>query len=209
MYQIIVNEKVDYQEKIENNKKEWNRINNLWLEVKNTNKLNHPELYDTESDKSDKSDNIYTPENNTTDGKILKRCGSSYDELLSSQDCIIFEKNEIKSSTPIMHDKVEDSNTHFTSSSSSLSQYSINDFDIYIEAYNNYNMKTLTHIANYYNIIKKEKKKKMLKQELIYNIVLFETDEKNYPIVYKYREMIQKIEDLKNDKYFSSFILFP
>jgi hypothetical protein len=108
-----------------------------------------------------------------------------------------------------MHDKVEDSNTHFTSSSSSLSQYSINDFDIYIEAYNNYNMKTLTHIANYYNIIKKEKKKKMLKQELIYNIVLFETDEKNYPIVYKYREMIQKIEDLKNDKYFSSFILFP
>jgi|694.fasta_scaffold08593_7 hypothetical protein len=209
MFQILVNEKVDYQEKIENNKKEWNRINNLWLEVKNTNKLNHPELYDTESDKSDKSDNIYTPENNTTDGKILKRCGSSYDELLSSQDCIIFEKNEIKSSTPIMHDKVEDSNTHFTSSSSSLSQYSINDFDIYIEAYNNYNMKTLTHIANYYNIIKKEKKKKMLKQELIYNIVLFETDEKNYPIVYKYREMIQKIEDLKNDKYFSSFILFP
>jgi len=209
MFQILVNEKVDYQEKIENNKKEWNRINNLWLEVKNTNKLNHPELYDTESDKSDKSDNIYTPENNTIDGKILKRCGSSYDELLSSQDCIIFEKNEIKSSTPIMHDKVEDSNTHFTSSSSSLSQYSINDFDIYIEAYNNYNMKTLTHIANYYNIIKKEKKKKMLKQELIYNIVLFETDEKNYPIVYKYREMIQKIEDLKNDKYFSSFILFP
>jgi hypothetical protein len=209
MFQILVNEKVDYQEKIENNKKEWNRINNLWLEVKNTNKLNHPELYDTESDKSDKSDNIYTPENNTTDGKILKRCGSSYDELLSSQDCIIFEKNEIKSSTPIMHDKVEDSNTHFTSSSSSLSQYSINDFDIYIEAYNNYNMKTLTHIANYYNIIKKEKKKKMLKQELIYNIVLFETDEKNYPIVYKYREMLQKIEDLKSDKYFSSFILFP
>lgn len=209
MFQILVNEKVDYQEKIENNKKEWNRINNLWLEVKNTNKLNHPELYDTESDKSDKSDNIYTPENNTTDGKILKRCGSSYDELLSSQDCIIFEKNEIKSSTPIMHDKVEDSNTHFTSSSSSLSQYSINDFDIYIEAYNNYNMKTLTHIANYYNIIKKEKKKKMLKQELIYNIVLFETDEKNYPIVYRYREMLQKIEDLKSDKYFSSFILFP
>ena len=208
MFQILVNEKVDYQEKIENNKKEWNRINNLWLEVKNTNKLNHPELYDTESDKSD---DIYIPENNTTDRKILKRCGSSYDELLSSQDCIIVEKNEIKCCTPIMHDGVEDSKTHFTSSSSSssLSQYSINDFDIYIEAYNNYNMKTLTHIANYYNIIKKEKKKKMLKQELIYNIVLFETDEKNYPIVYRYREMLQKIEDLKNDKYFSSFILFP
>jgi hypothetical protein len=69
-------------------------------------------------------------------------------------------------------------------------------------------MKTLTHLANYYNIFKKEKKKKLLKQDLIYNIVLFETDEKNYPTVHRYREMLQKIEDLKNDKYFSSFILF-
>lgn len=198
MFQILVNEK------IENNKKEWSRINNLWLEIKNNNKLNHPELYDTDSDKSD---DVHNSKNNITNGKILKRCGSSYDELLSSQDCIILEKNEIKCSTPIITDATEDSKTHFTSSSTS--SYSLSDFDIYIESYQTYNMKTLTHLANYYNIIKKEKKKKMLKQELIYNIVLFETDEKNYPIVNKYREMLQKIEDLKNDKYFSPFILFP
>lgn len=208
MFQILVNEKTQnlVNEKIENNKKEWNKINNIWLEIKNNNKINHPELYDTESDTSD-DNNIC--ENNTTSSKILKRCGSSYDELLSSQDCVITEKNEIKCDTPIMHDGVEDSKTHFTSSSSSLSQYSVNDFDIYIEMYQSYNMKTLTHLANYYNILKKEKKKKLLKQDLIYNIVLFETDEKNYPVVCRYREMLQKIEDLKNDKYFSSFILFP
>jgi hypothetical protein len=207
MFQILVNER------IENNKKEWNRINNLWLEIKNNNKTNHPELYDTESDNSDKLD-----DNDTSNTKILKRCGSSYDELLTAQDCIITEKNEIKCNTPIIHDGVEDSKTHFTSSSSSLSSpksstlccsFSITDFDIYIEMYQTYNMKTLTHIANYYNILKKEKKKKMLKQELIYNIVLFETDEKNYSTVYKCREILQKIEDIKNDKYFSSFILFP
>jgi len=209
MFQILVNEK------IESNKKEWNKINNIWLEIKNNNKISHPELYDTESDTSD-DNNIC--ENNTSNGKILKRCGSSYDELLSSQDCVIIEKNEIKCDTPIIHDGIEDSKTHFTSSSSSLSSprssmpcysYSVNDFDIYIEMYQSYNMKTLNHLANYYNILKKEKKKKLLKQDLIYNIVLFETDEKNYPIVYRYREMLQKIEDLKNDKYFSSFILFP
>jgi hypothetical protein len=209
MFQILVNEK------IESNKKEWNKINNIWLEIKNNNKISHPELYDTESDTSD-DNNIC--ENNTSNSKILKRCGSSYDELLSSQDCVIIEKNEIKCDTPIIHDGIEDSKTHFTSSSSSLSSprssmpcysYSVNDFDIYIEMYQSYNMKTLNHLANYYNILKKEKKKKLLKQDLIYNIVLFETDEKNYPIVYRYREMLQKIEDLKNDKYFSSFILFP
>jgi hypothetical protein len=211
MFQILVNDMSQnlVNEKIENNKREWNRINNLWLEIKNSNKINHPELYDNESDKSD--------DIGTSNSKILKRCGSSYDELLFSQDCIIAEKNEIKCNTHIIYDGIEDSKTHFTSSSSSLSSprssipcysYSINDFDIYIEMYQTYNMKTLTHLANYYNIFKKEKKKKLLKQELIYNIVLFETDEKNYPTVYRYREMLQKIEDLKNDKYFSSFILF-
>ena len=218
MFQILVNEKITQQEKIENNKKEWHRINNIWLEIKNNNKINHPELYDTDSDKSDEN-NI--TENTNTNSKILKRCGSSYDELLSSQDCIINEKNEIKCNTPIIYDAVEDSKTHFTSSTSCSSSspsspphtspysYSIADFDIYTEHYQIYNMKTLTHIGNYYNIMKKEKKKKMLKQELIYSIVLFETDKKNYPIVYKCREMLQKIEDLKNDKYFSSFVLFP
>ena len=124
MFQILVNEKTQnlVNEKIESNKKEWNKINNIWLEIKNNNKINHPELDDTESDASD-DNNIC--ENNTPSSKILKRCGSSYDELLSSQDCVITEKNEIKCDTPIMHDGVEDSKTHFTSSSSSLSSSSL------------------------------------------------------------------------------------
>ena len=99
-------------------------------------------------------------------------------------------------------------------------------------------MKTLTHLGNYYNIIanntgnksffdnfnsvnqqpkpkpKPKPKttpvpKKMLKSELIKNIVLFETNELNYPTVLKYRQMLEKIEELKADKYFSNFVLFP
>ena len=94
----------------------------------------------------------------------------------------------------------------------------------------NYNMKMLTHIASYYNIIKnnnnglgivilkgkegkdKEEKtkktKKFLKPDLIKEIILFETNYENHDIVLKFRKMLEKIDALKKDKYFSSFILF-
>jgi hypothetical protein len=89
-------------------------------------------------------------------------------------------------------------------------------------------MKILTHLGNYYNIITnnysnktffetlkktntraKTAPKKMLKPELIKNIVLFETNERNHQIVHKYRRMLEKIDELKADKYFSNFVLFP
>ena len=89
----------------------------------------------------------------------------------------------------------------------------------------NYNMKMLTHLASYYNIIKNnnnglgvtitkskddktKKTKKLLKHELIREIILFETNRDNHSIVLKFRKMLEKIDALKKDKYFSSFILF-
>jgi hypothetical protein len=276
---------------IEKNKNEWEILNSKWKKIKNENKKQQPELYNsTDSDDNIESENnaiiiINIKSDNDADNdadndepviennsKILKRCGSSYDELLTSQDCIITEKNEIKCDTPIFYDGVEDSKTHFTSSSSSHSTSSHNYFDDndndndneyfidisklsnitmdYIKnKYNienapllevdysiNYNMKMLTHLGNYYNIIsnntgnksffdtlnetnQKSKSKpkpksapvpkKMLKSELIKNIVLFETNELNHPMVLKYRKMMEKIDELKADKYFSNFLLFP
>ena len=278
---------------IEKNKNEWEILNSKWKKIKNENKKQQPELYNsTDSDDNIESENnaiiiINIKSDNDADNdadndepviennsKILKRCGSSYDELLTSQDCIITEKNEIKCDTPIFYDGVEDSKTHFTSSSSSHSISSHNYFDDndnendndneyfidisklsnitmdYIKnKYNienapllevdysiNYNMKMLTHLGNYYNIIsnntgnksffdtlnetnQKSKSKpkpksapvpkKMLKSELIKNIVLFETNVLNYPMVLKYRKMLEKIDELKADKYFSNFLLFP
>ena len=269
-------------DKKEKNKNDWERINSKWKQIKNENKKQQPNLYNSTDSDSDlenntnliiniKSDNDEPlVENNS---KILKRCGSSYDELLSSQDCIITEKNEIKCDTPIFHDGIEDSKTHFTSSASSShstsshnyfddnDNYNDNDNEYFTDAASkitmeyiknkyiienspslevdysiNYNMKILTHLGNYYNIIasntgnksffntlsntapkhKSNMKtksppapKKMLKSELIKNIVLFEINELNHPTVLKYRKMLEKIEDLKADKYFSNFVLFP
>ena len=237
MFEILVDNTVK-----EKNKKEWERINNLWLEVKSNHKSLNPDLYDTESDNSDDC---------SKPRKELKRADSSYDELLFAHDCIITEKNEIECDTPI-YDGIEDSKTHFTSSSSSndIDSYNDNDNDNDTEnSYNitmdeiktkytienscilevdysmNYNMKMLTHLASYYNIIKNnnnglgitvskskddkiKKTKKLLKPELIKEIILFETNYENHSIVLKFRKMLQKIDALKKDKYFSSFILF-
>jgi hypothetical protein len=278
---MFKNTDVDKKEK---NKNEWERLNNNWKKIKNENKKQKPELYNSgDSDENIDYENntnlIINIKSNTDESvaennsKILKRCGSSYDELLSAQDCIITEKNEIKCDTPIFHDSVEDSKTHFTSSvSSSHSTSSHNYFDdndlsigneyftdtqlinaskitfeyiknkysvdnapsLEVDYSINYNMKMLTHLGNYYNIIannnanksffttlnstnQKNKTKtkptpapkKMLKSDLIKNIVLFETNEFNHPTVFKYRKMLECIDELKTDKYFSTFVLFP
>ena len=240
MFQILVDNTVK-----EKNKKEWERINNLWLEVKNNHKSQNPDLYDTESDNSDDG-------TNTKPHKELKRADSSYDELLFAHDCIITEKNEIECSTPI-YDGIEDSKTHFTSSSSTdndndndndnentykITMYDIkkkytveNSYMLEMDYSMNYNMKMLTHIASYYNIIKNnnnglgivvskgkegkegkedktKKTKKLLKPDLIREIILFETNTENHNVVLKFRKMLEKVDELKRDKYFSSFILF-
>ena len=249
MFEMLVDNTVK-----EKNKKEWQRINNIWLEVKNNNKSQNPELYDTESDDSCDYESSNKPP------KELKRADSSYDELLHAHDCIITEKNEIECTTPNIYDGIEDSKTHFTSSSSSdcdnehdnetenaykITMYEIknkykieNSYILELDYSMNYNMKMLTHIANYYNIIKNNnnglgivavmvavtvsglkaaktpktpktpKTKKLLKPELIKEIISFETDESNHHVVLKFRKMLEKIDELKKDKYFSSFILF-
>uniref|UniRef100_A0A6C0EWD8 Uncharacterized protein n=1 Tax=viral metagenome TaxID=1070528 RepID=A0A6C0EWD8_9ZZZZ len=239
MFEMLVDNTVK-----EKNKKEWQRINNIWLEVKNNNKSRNPELYDTESDDSCDYESTNKPQ------KELKRADSSYDELLHAHDCIITEKNEIECTTPNIYDGIEDSKTHFTSSSSDgsndndnetenayrITMYEIknkykieNSYMLEIDYSMNYNMKMLTHIANYYNIIKNNKNglgivavagtktpkipkipktKKLLKPELIKEIISFETDESNHQIVLKFRKMLEKIDELKQDRYFSSFILF-
>ena len=245
MFEILVDNTVK-----EKNKKEWERINNLWLEVKNKHKSQNPNLYDTESDNSDDG-------TSTKPHKELKRADSSYDELLFAHDCIMTEKNEIECDSPL-YDGIEDSKTHFTSSSTDNDNdndndnenntenvYKITMYDIKkkytlenscvleIDYSINYNMKMLTHLASYYNIIKNnnnglgvsilkgkdkdkdkdkyektKKTKKFLKPDLIKEIILFETNCENHDIVLRFRKMLEKIDALKKDKYFSSFILF-
>ena len=135
---MFLSKDVDFGlDKKEKNKNDWERINSKWKQLKNENKKQQPELYNSTDSDSENNTNLIINIKSDNDepivennSKILKRCGSSYDELLSSQDCIITEKNEIKCDTPIFHDGIEDSKTHFTSSaSSSHSTSSHNYFD--------------------------------------------------------------------------------
>jgi len=70
--------------------------------------------------------------------------------------------------------------------------------------YNEYNVKSVTQLLQYYGIYKP----KMLKNEMIQLLVLFETQEENASIVKKRIRLWRNIEELKSDSFFSKYIMF-
>mgnify|MGYP002642124688 CR=1 FL=1 len=74
----------------------------------------------------------------------------------------------------------------------------------HIDYFENYTVKMLQHIANYYKI----PKAKLKKEELIQLIIQFENQDENSEEVYNRKRMWHYITELKNDSYFSKFILF-
>ena len=68
----------------------------------------------------------------------------------------------------------------------------------------NYTVKQLQKVANYYNI----NTRKSLKNEIIELIVLFELEESNYDIVKNRKKYWFYIDELKKDKYFKKYIIF-
>jgi len=72
------------------------------------------------------------------------------------------------------------------------------------------NVKSLSQILDYYGINKYNinNKKKLLKEELIQILVLFETDINNYALVLKRRRLWKNIRELINDSFFKNFITF-
>ena len=73
-----------------------------------------------------------------------------------------------------------------------------------IDYLENYNVKMLHHIANYYKI----PKKKLKKEQLIQLIIEFENDTNNDIMVYNRKKMWHYMNELKNDTYFSKFVIF-
>lgn len=67
----------------------------------------------------------------------------------------------------------------------------------------NYNFKYLTNILEFYDI----KKSKLNKSEIIEKIVDFEMDINNKFVVENRKRLFNNLIELKNDKYFSKFIL--
>lgn len=74
----------------------------------------------------------------------------------------------------------------------------------HIDYFENYTVKMLQHIANYYKI----PKSKLKKDELIQLIIQFENQDENSEEVYNRKRLWHYINELKNDSYFSKFVLF-
>jgi hypothetical protein len=74
----------------------------------------------------------------------------------------------------------------------------------HIDYFENYTVKMLQHIANYYKI----PKSRLKKEELIQLIIQFENEPENSEIVYNRKRMWHYMNELKNDSYFSKFLIF-
>jgi FKBP-type peptidyl-prolyl cis-trans isomerase (trigger factor) len=75
----------------------------------------------------------------------------------------------------------------------------------------NYNLSDIKKILDYYVTFKKLDAhcvRKKRKEELIDQLVLFETDNNNIEIVSKRKRLWFYIKEIKNDKYLSKYIIF-
>jgi len=70
--------------------------------------------------------------------------------------------------------------------------------------YNEFNVKSITQVLQYYGIYKP----KMLKNEMIQVLVLFETQPENRNSVTKRMHLWRNIEELKADPFFGKYIMF-
>ena len=69
--------------------------------------------------------------------------------------------------------------------------------------FNEYNLKELVKFCDYYKI----SRKKLKKQEIIKELILFETNEENIELVENRRTLWEYFLTLKNDPYFKKFII--
>jgi len=74
----------------------------------------------------------------------------------------------------------------------------------HVDYFENYTLKMLHHIANYYEI----PKRRLKKEELIELIIQFENESENSLNVYNRKRCWYYIHELQNDTYFGKFISF-
>ena len=95
------------------------------------------------------------------------------------------------------HDIVKD-NKRVTGMPSDIS------FALEIEYNTNYTVKSLGQILDYYEI----SKRKLRKDEMVQMLIMFEEDPENIEIVERRRRMWSYVDELKEDKYFSKYVIF-
>jgi hypothetical protein len=72
----------------------------------------------------------------------------------------------------------------------------------------NYTVKELLLICDYYGFAKDMKSNKFNKEQIISFLISFESDENNADIVFKRQNMWFYINELKNDKFMKKFVLW-
>ena len=77
-------------------------------------------------------------------------------------------------------------------------------FALEIEYNTNYTVKSLGRIFDYYDI----SKRKLRKDEMVQMLIMFEEDPENIEIVEKRKRMWSYVKELKEDEYFTKYILF-
>ena len=80
-------------------------------------------------------------------------------------------------------------------------------FPLMINYNENYTVKELLFICDYYGISKQLKAKKCNKEIIVQILVDFETDPKNEQIVFKRQNMWFYMNELKNDKFMKKYII--
>jgi hypothetical protein len=76
--------------------------------------------------------------------------------------------------------------------------------------YTSYSVRSLTQILDFYSINKYNinNKKKLVKDEIVQLLVLFEEDTGNKHLVKKRRRLWNNINELQNEPFFKKFIMF-
>ena len=77
-------------------------------------------------------------------------------------------------------------------------------FSMELEYSINHTVKSLGQILDYYDI----SRRKMRKDEMVQMLIMFEEDPENIEIVERRRRMWSYVDELKEDKYFSKYIIF-
>ena len=77
-------------------------------------------------------------------------------------------------------------------------------FALELEYSTNHTVKSLGQILDYYDI----SKRKMRKDEIVQILIMFEEDPVNVEIVGRRKRMWSYVDELKDDTYFSKYILF-
>lgn len=145
---------------------------------------------------------FFVDDNNDTNNNNNNNNVMNYDEMdIDAQLASVLTEEEYN--TYIFNKTNKNECEDHNNDTIEVDMYNI-DIDELMLFYNKSNVKSLTRLLQYYDIYKP----KMLKNEMIQVLVLFETQKENTYIVNNRMRLWRNIEELKADPFFGKYIMF-